>query len=903
MSEEKRIYGHCRACHMNCPAYYTVRDGRVVDIEAASMQEGGIGNLCPRGYASMQFEYSPTRLRYPLKRMGARGEGKWQRISWDEAAKEIAEKIDNLVKTYGAETFVLPGRTGRQDMGWIAAKVARTIGTPNNYYGVCQLCLLPQFIEEVQYGNYCAQKVGSDPNTRLLVSYGHEFTSYADPILSKFTTMNINNGMKTVALDPVCGPVASHADVWLPIRPGTDLAFNLCLINYLIEHDAFAADFMKEWTNMAFLVNPATGALLTEKDVKVGGTDQRYLFWDAKGGSLAWWDADAVQWEGGKSGRAHYDRCVKRWNDNIGSTELSPARLPEDVDPALFGTYSVTLKDGTTLQMKPAFQQMADYVKEWSIEKTAAITTIPADKIVEACELIAATHPVEYYQSAQYMATNVSQWMLSITMLKCMSGDFEVPGGTSFVQCYPVEPMAFPGEWDISYNEGLDISQKRKRLGYYEHPISAGAFHDEFWTKWHPQRPENADALNNVPDMVGVLEAAETGEPYEVHGMISISSNWLMHDPGTPRWLKLLKDESKIQLHVVADMVMTPTAELADYVLPAASWMERNYLEFGTTGATPYKNFYRKAVDPIGEAKQDYEHWALIFEELDKIDPSYNHDQPLNPMTSHYFAGERGTLWETKTIDEERDRLTRRFFGKSFEECLEERRVFAPNYEPGAADHRHLVAGRFPTDTGKINAFSTVHQHFGFSPLPVWDEPIESPVSRPDLAEEYPLVLSTGKRQPGFFHSEFRQLPLMRQLSPQPDVLMNPDTAAEYGVKHGDWVWVEAPDANGRGDLRRIMGRVSTRLMMRPGQVTYSQHAWWRPEKGVEEDLHGALEWNAEVLCTAANGCPETGTLGVRSMLCKVYPCSPEDIEKYRPLITREELEDMMPDYGIAKEA
>ncbi len=902
MSEEKRIYGHCRACHMNCPVYYTVCDGRVVDIEAVPMSEGGIGNLCPRGYASIEFEYSPTRLRYPLKRVGKRGEGKWERISWNQAAREIAQRIDQLVKKYGAETFVLPGRTGRQDMGWIAAKVARTIGTPNNYYGVCQLCLLPQFIEEVQYGNYCAQKVGSDPNTRLLVAYGHEFTSYGDPILGKFSTMNQNNGMKTIAIDPVCGPVASHADVWLPVRPGTDLALNLGIIRFLIEREAFSAEFMKEWTNMAFLVNPVTGGLLTENEVKTGGDPNRYMFWDANNDRVSWWDAEAVQWEGGKSGRAHYDACVARWKRNEGSTELSPARLPETVDPALYGTYEVTLADGTSVEAKPAFQLLADYVSAWTPERTCEVTTVPQDKFLQACELIAETHPVEFYQSAQYMATNVSQWMLSITMLKCMSGDFEVPGGTSFVQCYPVEPMAFPGEWDISYNEGLSIEQKRKRLGYYEHPISAGAFHDEFWTHWHPQRPENADALNNVPDISAVLRAAETGDPYEVHGMISISSNWLMHDPGTTRWLALLKDESKIQLHVVADMVMTPTAELADYVLPAASWMERNYLEFGTTGATPYKNFYRKAVEPIGEAKQDYEHWALIFRELDKIDPSYNHDQLLNPGTSHYFAGEVGTLWETATIDEERDRLTRKFFGKSLEECLDERRVFAPNYTPGAADHRHLVMGRFPTDTGKINAFSTVHHHFGFPALPTWSEPTESPVSRPDLAEEYPLVLSTGKRQPGFFHSEFRQLPLMRTLSPQPDILMNEATAAEFGLKHGDWAWVEAPHVDGRGDLRRVMGRVSTRLMMRPGQVTYSQHAWWRPEKGVEEDLHGALEWNAEILCPSENGCLETGTLGVRSCLCKVYPATREDIEKYQPMITREQLDAMMPNFDIAKE-
>ena len=77
--------------------------------------------------------------------------------------------------------------------------------------------------------------------------------------------------------------------------------------------------------------------------------------------------------------------------------------------------------------------------------------------------------------------------------------------------------------------------------------------------------------------------------------------------------------------------------------------------------------------------------------------------------------------------------------------------------------------------------------------------------------------------------------------------------------------------------------------------VSYSQHAWWRPEKGVEEDLHGAFEWNAEGLCECVNSAPETGTPGLRSQLCKVYPCTEADMEKYQPMITREQMEAFAP--------
>ena len=895
MSEIKRIYGHCRACHMNCPAYYTVEDGRVIDIEAAPMNEGGLGELCPRGMASIQFQYSPTRLRYPLKRAGKRGEGKWERISWDQACKEIAEKIYALSEEFGPETIVLPGRTGRQDMGWIACKIARTIGTPNNYYGVTQLCLIPQFHEAVQYGNYLQYKGGTDPNTNLFITFGYEFST-TDPILSKFQVMSYQRGMKHIAVDPVCGANPSKADVWVPVRSGTDLAYCMCLIRHLIETNTFDSDFMKEWTNAAFLVNPNTGALLTEAEIQESGSTNRYLVWDKNSDSMRFWDSEEIQWEGGQSGKAHFNKCVESFNKGKGSHDLSPARLPENLDPALFGHYTITLKNGKEIVAYPAFQQLADNVAEWTPEHTSEVTWCPIERIHESCELIATVRPVDINQGIQYMATNISQYLLAIACLKTMTGSIDVPGGNDYVQFYPVEPMLFPGEWDVSYNEGLDPEQKKKRLGFDEHPIACGAFYENEWIHWHPMRPENADALLNIPDISTVLKAAETGKPYPVHGMISISSNWFMHDPSTARWLDVIYDEDKIRLHVVADMVMTPTVELADYVIPAASWMERNYLEFGTVGASPSKNFFRKAVEPIGEAQQDYYFGAKLAQALEKIDPKYNSpDSLLNPGTSMFFANEHGKLWETETVDEERDRICRRFFGKTLEQCFDERKVFAPGYEAGAEYYRYLVSGRIPTDTGKINVFSTIHQKYGFSPLPVYSEPAESPFSRPDLAADYPLVLSTGKRQNGYFHSEFRQLPLMRQMSPIPEVMMDKNTAAEYGLKAGDWIWVESPPTSGREKLHRVMGMVSHRFMMLPGQVVYCQHAWWRPEKPVEQDLHGALEWNVEVLHECENVCAETGTAGLRSQLCKVYKCSDDDIKKYQPVITREQLESLLP--------
>ena len=891
----EKVYGHCRACHLSCPAYYNVEEGRIVSVEGVPLEEGGTGVLCGRGLATcLQIEYSPTRVRYPLKRAGKRGEGKWERISWDQAVSEIADKVVELSSEYGPETFAFPARTGRQDMGWIAHRIARTIGTPNNYYGAIQQCLLPQIHTCVNFGCMLNQSMGMDPAIKLWVSVGGEL-GYTEPILASLEGMNEQTGFAKITLDPVCGPQASRAEEWVPIRPGTDLAYFMGLIRYLIDTDTFDAQFVTEQTNAAFLVRLDTGALLTESDLKRNGSPDRYFVWDRTSGAARFWDSAEIQWEGGESGRSHYEACEDNFYHDIASKEPSPAVMPDGLSPALRGEYRIAVQRAEApLVCKPAFQLLEEAVAEWVPEKVAAITGVPLDQVVRTYEMISQTRPVSFFEGAQYQATNASQFYNAFNICKMLTGSVGVPGGVDFAQFYPVMTQPFPGEFDICYADGLPLEQKRKRLGYYDRRIGCG-FAWEEWSKWHPVRPENADATLNYPDIEAVLEAIETGDPYPVHGLFAISSNWLMHDGSTDRWLKVLEDEEKIQLHVVTDFVMTPTAELADYVIPAETWLERNYLEFKTMGAGAFKNAYRRAVEPLCEARHDYDFGAALAHKLEEHDARYNNGRLLNPVESRYWAGEYGKLWENDTIDEERDRWCKMFAGASWEECLDARKVEYPPESASQNGKLWLIAGKWPTGTGKAELFSTLYQHAGYPPLPVYTEPAESPLSRPDLADKYPLVFTNGKRQAGFFHSEFRQIPWLRELNPLPEVFVNPSTAREFGVGEGDWIWVESPTEKGREPHNKIMGKVSFRLMVRPGVVSYSQHAWWRPEKAADDELHGALEWNVEALLESKSRSPETGTIGLRSQLCTIYPCSEEEVERYRPMITREELEAFMP--------
>ena len=161
-------------------------------------------------------------------------------------------------------------------------------------------------------------------------------------------------------------------------------------------------------------------------------------------------------------------------------------------------------------------------------------------------------------------------------------------------------------------------------------------------------------------------------------------------------------------------------------------------------------------------------------------------------------------------------------------------------------------------------------ESLGYDPLPFYREPPESPFSTPKLAEEYPLILTTGGRSPNYFHSEYRQIPILRQKEPEPLVQIHPETARKLDIKEGDWVWIESP-----------RGRIRQKAALSQGidaRVVNVQHGWWFPEKKSPE--YGVWESNANMLTN--NGPPydpAMGTYQLRAMLCKIYPAAAEDMK------------------------
>jgi anaerobic selenocysteine-containing dehydrogenase len=175
--------------------------------------------------------------------------------------------------------------------------------------------------------------------------------------------------------------------------------------------------------------------------------------------------------------------------------------------------------------------------------------------------------------------------------------------------------------------------------------------------------------------------------------------------------------------------------------------------------------------------------------------------------------------------------------------------------------YRKYETEGFKTPTGKLELYSTNFEKMGYAPLPYYEEPPESPISNPEIAAEYPLVLTTGGRIPTFFNSEHRQLPLCRKGHPEPLCDIHPDTAALHGIEKDDWMVIETR----RG---RIKQKANITKKIDP-RVIHCEHGWWFPER--EGPDYGIWESNANLLTDNRGPFdPQMGTYQLRGLLCRV---------------------------------
>jgi len=800
-------------CHGGCGVLAHIEDGKLVKIEGDPEHPINRGRLCSRCLAMTQYVDHPGRLRSPRKRVGERGENKWQDISWEEAYDLIEEKMGKIREEYGPESVVFSMGTGRDVGAWICL-LAYNYGSPNVMFALSGIgCYSPRIAaSETVLGDYCVFDGGQwlpkghdDPRYQVpetIVIWGYNINaSCPDNIFGHWITDLMKKGSKIICIDPRLSFFASRADQWLQLRPGTDGALAMGFLNVIINEGLYDRKFVEKWTNAPHLIRSDTGTLLRASDLVEGGSPDDFVVWDTAAGAPAIWDSAELEF-----------RAPGAAPDAPPLTGVAPAlEVPAE-------QCAMHLLDESSVPVKTVWSTFRAEVAEYPVDRVAQITWLRAEDIVEAARMYAKSRPATIqWGVAVDMTPAITPTSMAIAALWCLTGNLDVPGGNVVARsAFGAVAYALPGSRGPIQLPGQEVDATRIARDRY------GVLSEFIWR-----------AQTDV-----TLEQVFTGKPYPIKGMWVQACNLvggIGYDP--QRWVKALK---KLDFVCVVDTFMTPTAELADIVLPAATFLEKDGIR---SWWTPLESIV-KAMEVEG-CRPDNE---INFELARRFNPDLKwHD--LHELLDEIVSPS----------------------GMTFHELAKKGWELPPDGDPSAPYHRHERGllrpdGKpgFKTPSGKMELYSVLRERWGFEPLPHHEEPPFSPASSPELFEQYPLILTTGRRSPVYFNSEHRNIPWLREADPDPVVELHPETGAALGIGNGEWVWIE--NMFGKARLKAKLTPIV------PRWLASATHGWWYPEQeGAEPSLRGVWDSSTnQLLPMGYQGKDGLGT-HAKCTLCKVY--------------------------------
>jgi thiosulfate reductase/polysulfide reductase chain A len=722
MGETRRSY--CGLCHPRCGLLLEIEDGRIIGVKGDPAHPISRGRICARGSLMADHVHHPDRINYPLKRKGEKGSGQWQRLTWDQALDDVAEKLGALRDKHGAETLAFTHGTKRT-YHWDERRFFNLFGSPN-VCGANNICMCPS--QAVEYATYGGFTRGDVMHTRCVVLWGHG-PSKSDPIgLYPMILQAKKNGAKLIVVDPRRIDEAGKADMWLAIRPGTDVALMMGWLRIIIEEDLYDHDFVANWT--------------------------------------------------------------------VGFDDLKAA--------------------------------VADYTPQ----RVAEITWLTPEQVVDSARCYGTTKPgvITWGFGLDKQGVNATQAARARSCLRALTGNLDVPGGEPLGWNEPLGKII--GDEEMEFNVALPGEQRAKQLGADQYPFfgfpgwSRNAAANRRLPPEH-MHPPNA-GMTCVAHARSVFAAITTGKPYPVTAAISVASNPLLSLPNVRRTYEGLKN---LEIYVVGEFYLTPSAALADYVFPICSTVETT--ELWLTGA--FCVACPRGIEPINERRNTFDFWRGLAVRLGQTDH-----------------------WPWKTVDEVWNyRLSP--LGITFNQLVERNGLF------GKPEFGRYKKFGFGTPSGKVELRSSTFEALGCEPLPVYREMPHSPAGDPKLAETFPLILITGSRFMPMYHSEQRQLAAARKKRPDPLVTLHPETAKRLNLNEGEWVKVETP----LGSIRMRLS-LSVTVDMR---MADADHGWWFPEREqAEPSLFGVFESNANILCPdGSEFCsPEIGSWPHTALLCRV---------------------------------
>ncbi|MBW1997115.1 MAG: molybdopterin-dependent oxidoreductase [Deltaproteobacteria bacterium] len=447
------------------------------------------------------------------------------------------------------------------------------------------------------------------------------------------------------------------------------------------------------------------------------------------------------------------------------------------------------------------FDTLKDHVQEYAPEKVERLTWVPKETIVRAAQLYATSRPACIaWGNALDHNVNSFQAGRALSILMAVTGNLEIPGGEIRPPDLPVIKRRSP---KLEAWESLPRSVMERRVDSENTLLPSFRY----------VLPQN------------LVKAILHGVPYPIRAAYVQGCNPLLTYSNSQDTLHAFK---RLDFLAVAELFVTPTARLADILLPVAS-----YLEYDSIVSTPasFALQVQQKVTRIGECRSDYEILKGLADRLG--------------LEDYFWANEEMCL----------DALLEPA-GMSFRELKKK------GITQGKKRYRVYEEDNFSTPSGKVELYSSRLKEWGFDPLPEYLELPETPFSEPGISSEYPFLLTSWKVYP-FQHSGGRQIDTLRKVHPEPLVHIHPEKAKELGIEEGDRVIIETK----RGRIRQ-KAVFSDALDPRVVGVDYG---WWFPEKG-PDSLYGWDESNVNVLTENRPPFnPEIGSPNLRGISCKVY--------------------------------
>ena len=839
-------------CRSACEWDLYVKDGIVVREEQSAAYEAsepGVPDFNPRGCQKgacyTEVMYGPSRTTVPLKRVGPRGSGQWEKISWEQAIKEIAEKTVDAVEEFGTDTVF-------QDLGPNFDFGPSTAGRFKFMYQAGSLFAdMWGEIGDLNFGATMAlgaAQIGGSSDDWFLSDFivvwmmNPSVTQIPD---AHFLYEARYNGTELCVIDPQYSATAIHADQWLPIETGTDAALGLAVARHLMDVGAIDLPFLQEQTDLPLLVRIDNGRFLHEEDLtEEGSADQLYMWHPQKNAAVP----------------------------APGCTGNTTRKLTLDFEPPIDGLWTIKLKDGSDVLVAPVGAILKEHLEPWTFEHTAEVTKLHVEQIKRFAESWAKSQRpkvLSSWGSNRFVHSDLmNRAKILCLMLKGSFGKkgcgYEATGIVDmegFNNAMRMERegvrgrlgalmgMMTPGEL---FSNVLEIVKQRKtesdfiletEMKYLKEKLCSS---DVVETNF--KSPDYRAAI--VKEHEGMLprsledyyqEAREKnwsqGLPRKAPVKIYFSGGAnMLRRSNLPQYLKTLIWDD---MHCIVDInpKYSYTGTQADYILPAAGWYEKSGIKY-TMSYIPYLHYCDVAVPPLAESKGEWEIFWLLTREMERyakeknlpvLDGCGRGSNDFKTLHQRYTNhGALGQHDDDKVMEEIlHGETTRGMTIKGLQETGIAK--FTSAGKPVAADAINnpdwngegvmTTLTRFtthkepwPTYSGRITSFI---DHPWFIEM---REQFTTHKDSPKAGGDYPFQFVSCHAR-WSIHSTWRDTPMMLRLQRgEPLVYINPSEAQKLGVK--DFEYVEI--FNNYGSIRM---RLKVTAMVRPG-VAYYYHAW-----------------------------------------------------------------------------